>query len=393
MDTNQGNQNNNKKATEQDINTQKRRVVLGEEEYERAGAEPSYSRSFPQGDQPVPEYGEGSYHHAQEDREPEPPGFFSRLFQRGEEVTPDDMTDMTEEARRRLREQNGSPIFDAQADQRLAEESTKAVPAGLLGAEREAANPAARRLNQADSEAARGKVTEPNRDRQPLNDRQRRDRRMKNRAIAIGVLLLITAILFLTVPLIQAAMFRTTGDSLIFSPARGLFGPRAGILEIVMGLIGMALFFYTLIGKRKEESLSKKQAASKQPTNPLRTLGLILMLLIPIGFAAQFNFTELRNNDIRFSSLFNQNKIANYGQVATQDVASGGEDVFYTLTVSDAGSVKINVSDLPKETVRLLDAKLPPTRDVRFTSSTIDKLVEQGIYTKDEAIRIFFNKQ
>ncbi|KAF5065680.1 hypothetical protein DSECCO2_271450 [anaerobic digester metagenome] len=226
-----------------------------------------------------------------------------------------------------------------------------------------------------------------------LTDRERRMRRNKNRLIGGLIFALIAALLILFAPSLQAALFKTQDNSLIFSPASGLFGPRAGIIEILLGLAGLGLVFSTLFTKRKEETLSRKQSNAVKPANPIRTAGLILLLLIPIGFASQFNFTEFRNDDIRHSSLFNQNKISTYSQVKEQKIFSEGEDIFYTISTENGPNATINITTQPLESVKLLDTKLPATRNVVVDSSVIQKMVEKQIYTEEEAIRLFITKK
>ena len=227
--------------------------------------------------------------------------------------------------------------------------------------------------------------------RGPLTDKERRDRRVKTRWITVLVLGVIAALLIFLAPNLQEMMFKTTDDSLIFSPAAVLFGPRAGIIGILLGLLGGAIIFSTMFTKRKEEVLSKKQDVVKKG-NPFRTLGLAMLVLIPLGFAMLFNFTEFRNSDIRYSSLFNQNKLISYDNVNEQIIEARGNDIYYTIKAPTVQNTTFNITRLSVEEVRLLDNKLPLSRKVTWDSEVIQKLVEQNIYTDEEISRLFINK-
>lgn len=53
-------------------------------------------------------------------------------------------------------------------------------------------------------------------------------------------------------------MFKTKDDSLIFRTATGLFGPRAGVIMIGLGVLGLIMTFFHLSSKTREERLSKR---------------------------------------------------------------------------------------------------------------------------------------
>ena len=145
----------------------------------------------------------------------------------------------------------------------------------------------------------------------------------------------------------------------------------------------------TLKKPAKGRRVTKNHRAAERNRNLLRYISLALLLFIPLGLSSMFNFTEFRSTDIRFSSIFNRNRTYAYGSIMNQDIASHGQEVFYTLETQDGRSTRLNVSNLKAETVRLVDSKLPENREVRFTSTAVDLLVEQGIYTWEEAIRIY----
>lgn len=357
---------------------------------------PEFARSFEVDHPTADEWNEGrgaddlapDKDPGQEPDGPKAPGFLKRLMNRGEPVPTEE--ELTEEARRKIREHYRTPLFDEEKDRYNAEESTRSVPVELLENEKELKNPAARRVEAADSKAARTEMDELVREgREPLSDKERKTQRMKNRAILILVLAGILIILFFTAPLIQESLFKTQGDSLIFNPVRGVFGPRGGIVEISIGLFGLALLINTLRRSGGGKTVAKDRPAGGRNRNLLRNLSLVLLLFIPLGISSLFNYIEFRNNDIRFSSIFNSNRTYSYDSIAHQDVVSRGEEVFYTLETGDGRSARLSVSELEAETVRFVDAKLPAGRVVRFTSTAVDQLVEQGIYTWEEAIGVF----
>lgn len=320
-------------------------------------------------------------------------GFLNKLFNRDLDEDPaDDVGQLTQEANEAFRASNQryqSPVFDEEKDRLLAEESTKDIPVELLESKVEADNPAARRVEKADTAAVAAERQGLDR-RGPLTDRERRDQRVKNRWIGGLIFAAVAALLILFAPSLQELIFKTADDSLIFSPAQGLFGPRAGVISILLGLLGLAIVFSTLFTKRKEESLSKKPVVKK--SNPFRTIGLVMLILIPVGFALLFNFTEFRNSDIRYSSLFNQNKLLSYDKVTGQDINASGDDIFYTIKADGTSNTQINITKLKVEAVKLLDNKLPRGRNVTITTVAKDKMIEKQIYTNDEFLRLFINK-
>ncbi len=374
-----------------------------------SGEAPEFSRTFKvdyhsaddwsgDGEQEVPEAGA-------DPEERRIPGFLRRIIERGDTGPTEE--EMTREAQEQIRQHYRSPLFDEEQDRHIAEESTRSIPVDLLETERELTNPAARRMEEADSRAARLEDKELRGGRrkevsarnemdelvregpEPMSDRELKSQRWRNRAIVILVVAAAALILFLTAPLIQASLFRTEGDSLIFNPAGGLFGPRAGVVEIFIGLLGAGLVIWTLMGARRNKAAKNQAGPGRGNQNLFRTIGLVLLIFLPVGISSLFNFTEFRNNDIRFASIFDRDRTYSYDSIVHQDVMNQGEEVFYTLETGDGRSSRLNVSDLPAETVRLLDAKLAPGRVVRFTSTAVDQLVEQGIYTWEEAIRIY----
>lgn len=352
-----------------DPTTGKRRVVLGQEDYSRPEAGRQSDRTA----------GPDLYEEPAV-REESAASFMRRYLKRA--------TDEEGISSANIEEDSASPVFNEQTDRILAEESTRDVPVGLLGEDEASETNAARLVREKDYAAAEDDT--PIMDR-PMTDLERRNRRQRRLAIGSLIAILVTLALILFAPRLQQAIFKTPDNSLIFSPAKGLFGPRAGIVEILLGLFGLGLIFSTFFGKRKEESLSRRQARTRR-SNPRRTIGLILLLFIPVGFASLFNFTEFRSEDIRFSSLFNQNRLAVYSQVNQQNVFSEGDEIFYTLRTEGAPDTTINLADYPPESIKLLDAKLPTSRNVTFPTEAIDKVVEKGIYTRDEVLRIFINK-
>ncbi len=376
----------------------KRKVVLGEEDFSEApapGAAPSkpYAQAAER-DEPDQTPGseteaagrEETAHQAEQKddaaAEHESGGGFFRKFINRE---PDGVEPV---AGARV---NQPPRFDEEKDALLAEESTREAPMRLLGEDDSTETTAARMVREKDYAAMASQEIKEPRTAKPTTDLERRNRRIKNNFIGGLIFAVIALLLYFFAPQLQEMIFKTQDNSLIFSPASGIFGPRAGIVEILLGILGLILVFSTFFTKRKEERLSKQQAQQK-PSNPLRTAGLLMLILIPIGFASLFNFTEFRNDDIRFSSLFNQNKAAAYNQVQKQTIYNEGNDIFYQFDMIDAPNTTVKITDHPVESVKLLDLKLPVTRNVSISTEVIDKLVEREIYTRDEALRLFINK-
>lgn len=355
-----------------DPTTGKRRVVLGQDDY--SAAEPVRTT----GKSPDPPRGAADPKPAV--REENAAEFLKRYLKRA--------TDKDGIQAAEMDDKKPSPVFNERKDRILAEESTRDVPVDLLAEDEANETQAARLVREKDYAAAEDDTPIMER---PLTEKDRLNARRRRTAIGSLITVLIALALILLAPRLQEAIFKTPDNTLIFSPAKGLFGPRAGIIEILIGLFGLGLVFSTFFTKRKEESLSRRQAQTRK-SSPWRTVGLILMLFIPLGAASLFNFTEFRNDDIRFHSLFTQNRLTLYSQVREQNVFTEGEEIYYTLKTEGAPDTTINIGDYPPESVKLLDAKLPASRNVTFPTEAIDKVVAQGIYTRDEVLRIFINK-
>lgn len=212
-------------------------------------------------------------------------------------------------------------------------------------------------------------------------------RRNKNRFIGVLVLLLAFALLFWFIPVIQEAAFKTLDNSLIFRSKAGLFGPRAGIIMIGLGILGLTLVFFTFFSKTREERLSKRPAKTTANLK-IRRAGWIMALLIPLGITCLFNFTEFRTNDIRTSSVFNRNKLASYTEVSRQNVYLEGTNLIYEIFIGK-NSVKVPISNLEPSTIRLLDTMMNSSRSIRIDSDVIKEVVAKKIYTEEEAVRVY----
>lgn len=283
---------------------------------------------------------------------------------------------------------NKSPLFDEERDSVLADESTRHAPMHLLGEDDSTETTAARLFREKDYAAIDSE--EPN-DIKELSDKERRSKRTQRRIISALVVGAIAALLIFFAPNLQAAIFKTQDNSLIFNSPSGIYGPRAGMVEILLGILGLVLVISSFFGKRKTNTTYNGQPEGKR-SNPFRIAGLIMLVLIPIGFASLFKFTEFRNDNIRFSSLFNQNKVVNYSQVQDQTIFNEGEDIFYRLQTSGAPESTIKITDFPVEAIKQLDLKFPVERNVSISTEVLNKIVEREIYTRDEALRLFINK-
>lgn len=347
---------------------------IGDRRFSEDGVEDSTQSNLNTKEQIEPGVGETS-------RNKEGSSSFMRKFLNRSSVEEDD--ESIEGAR-----VNKSPLFDENLDSVIAEESTREAPMHLLGEDASTETTAARIFREKDYAAM-----EPE---DPINDpenidQERRSNRNKNRAIGALILAAIAALLIFFAPDLQKIIFKTQDNSLIFNSPSGLYGPRAGVIEILFGVFGLVMVISTFFGKGKPSTPRKGQAEVKR-RNPFRVAGLIMLVLIPLGFASLFKFTEFRNDNIRFSSLFNQNELASYSQVQKQTIYNEGNDIFYTLQTSGSPETTIKITDFPVEDIKKLDLKLPVERNVSISTEVINKLVEREIYTRDEALRLFINK-
>lgn len=281
-----------------------------------------------------------------------------------------------------------SVLFNEEKDREVAQESVKKIPVEIYEADYKDNTKIKDDDYILDREATpavetKQKQTEPI----ILTEKEKLQRKNKNRLIAILVVIALFALAFWLIPMIQEAVFKTKDDSLIFRTATGLFGPRAGVIMIGLGVLGLIMTFFTFFSKTREERLSKRLPKNTS-TQRLRTAGLIIGLLIPIGISTFFNFTEFRTNDIRSSSLFNRNKLTSYTEVSRQNVYLEGSDLIYEIFMGN-NSVKIPVTNVEPVTVKLLDTKMNQDRNIRIDSDAMKEVVNKKVYTEQEAVRVY----
>lgn len=310
--------------------------------------------------------------------------------------------------------QETSPVFDDEKDRRLAKEHTKKLPLNLLKDEELNENPAAKTFASSDERAfaatQRGRlqdsddeiidsrpedVTTKPRGPKVLTEREQRQESMRQRLISFLIGALIVLLLVFFAPHIQKALYQTNTGVLAFNPGTGITGPRAAVIEMLLGLLGIVLLISTFFSTRVKKQFKHLEEAEKKrfsKGNFLRGLSLLMILLIPVGFFTMKNFTEFRENDVRFSSFTNSNNVMSYDQVAKQEVKDLGDNVAYHIEMVDGSKTVLPLKGLGRDLIRTIDAKMPKTRNVQITTTVLDKLINQGIYTREEALNLFINK-
>lgn len=299
----------------------------------------------------------------------------------------------------RRRQKKNNQMFDEEKDKELAEEATKNVPPAII--EKNEIPEEERGIESISSSSLEGdyygdssKVQEAEYVEGPYTkskvnhtDVEKRNLRRKRGLISTGILALIFVLLFWFAPLIQKAMFQSKNNSLIFKSQTGFWGPRMGIVEIVLGILAIILTIYTFFGYRKTTPIRRGQVTDTK-TTILRRIGLIGALLLPLGITNLFNFSEFRGSDIRFSSFLNGNDLKDYMNVSNQKVSMVGNDVIYDVTIGNK-STSFAINKEPIETVKLIDAKMNPTRVVVIDSMTFQEIIKRGIYSEKEAYQVY----
>ncbi|PKK39910.1 hypothetical protein ABB02_00699 [Clostridiaceae bacterium JG1575] len=330
-----------------------------------------------------------------QERPPKQEGFFRTLFSgREEEHTHFEEPMPREDAHHADQEAPIVPLFREDQDRVLARESTKHLPEEILDRDRDEGRLQAREMERSGvigaKEARRGEKEaslSPSAQKDWAGSGSALSRKRKR--MVLGALVLLAVLLVLFAPHLQKAMFASK-DVLLFVPGKGLFGPRAALIEIALGILGVAITLNTLWRARK--SPKTKQAAGKTAKNPFLIAGLVLGILLPIGLAGFLGYTELRQGDLRFSTIFNSNQVYGYQRVTRQDITKEGKSIYYTLTLDNGIKSRWAIAGYPKEAIRSLDAKLPVSRNVGLTSDVIQALVEEKLYTNEEVLRIFLKR-
>ncbi|GEM_PF-2853959 len=375
-----------------DNDDRKRKVVLGEEDYPSSAG---YKNTDNEG---------GNY--KGQDNNPAP--------EEAEEIIRKDPNELPEENEeddsllshliRRNRGRNRE-VFDEERDRELAEEMTKDIPPGVIEKktyrgnysgdeyERKAIGHTPSEDEGMDedgviiSDAEYIEHPKVHKSYKDLTDREKRDVRVKRRITGLIIGAVITGILFWTIPMIQKAVFMTKGNTLVFIPQTGFWGPRMGIVDIVIGIAGIILLIYSFLGSRRETPLRAKKVVSRR-TVILRRLSVIMALFLPLGITNLFNFSEFRNTDVRFSSIFNTNDLKDYNNASQQEVALIGNDILYRITLGNK-KTHFAINQQPVEVVKTIDNLMNKGRTVAIDSQTFQEIIRRGIYTEKQAYEVF----
>lgn len=291
------------------------------------------------------------------------------------------------------RKNRAGQVFDEEKDKELAKEATKNVPLAIMETnEEEVRESGIEKIGEGSKDEdvnvqEADYVEEFTKGRVNLTDREKRDLRRKRGLIALLITVLIFALLFWFAPLLQKALLQSKGNSLVFKSQTGFWGPRMGIVEIALGILGIILTIFTFFGNKRISPI-KKGAITDSKTTILRRIGLGVALLLPIGITNLFNFSEFRTNDVRFSSFFNGNDLKDYNNASDHKISMVGNDIIYDITLGNK-KTSFAINNVDKEIVKQIDKKLNPARVVTIDSIAFQEIISKGIYNEKDALKIY----
>lgn len=197
-----------------------------------------------------------------------------------------------------------------------------------------------------------------------------------------GIGLAVVAALALFANAIQSMMFRSP-DSLIFLGNTGMLTPPVGVILIGIGIL--AVIFAAVSFVHKNSRYSGKQKGS---------ILLIGFLLVIVGLTSFFKYVDFRENTILDRS-FISSRAHTYFDVtevrASYDAARPeGERLVYSFVLPGSRVYDIKVDSRNMEALKTIDTKIIATAKRSIDNFALQEIVRIGMYTEDEALRLFF---
>jgi len=200
-----------------------------------------------------------------------------------------------------------------------------------------------------------------------------------------GILAAIVVVITIFAEAIREMIFRAE-DSLLFLPKGGIFIPPVGVILISIGVILTIIAFISLFNRQGKLSKQEKWISV-----------LIGIVLVVIGISTFFRFVDFRGNTIVDRTMLT-NTSYTYLEVvevnASVEPEGEGNSLFYNFNLQKSGSGKtrsydVKITDKNMDDVKSIDARISNSVRNNINSSAVDEMVKLGMYTRDEALKLF----
>jgi hypothetical protein len=198
------------------------------------------------------------------------------------------------------------------------------------------------------------------------------------------IFFLVVAIAALGANFFQRMVFKSP-DSLIFLGNTGVLTPPLG--AVLAGLGVLALVFGVISAVHKNSRLTGNMKA-------LTVAGGLFLIFM--GYTTFVKYVDFRENTILDSSLFSSKGFA-YLDVtevrASYDSAkTEGRRLLYTFALPGGRSYEIDVTKATMDSLKLIDTKVGVTAKRVIDNYALQEIVRLGMYTEEEALKIFMMK-
>lgn len=198
------------------------------------------------------------------------------------------------------------------------------------------------------------------------------------------IFFLVVAIAALGANFFQRMVFKSP-DSLIFLGNTGVLTPPIG--AVLAGLGVLALVFGVISAVHKNSRLTGNMKA-------LTVAGGLFLIFM--GYTTFVKYVDFRENTILDSSLFSSKGFA-YLDVtevrASYDSAkTEGRRLLYTFALPGGRSYEIDVTKATMDSLKLIDTKVGVTAKRVIDNYALQEIVRLGMYTEEEALKIFMMK-
>jgi hypothetical protein len=198
------------------------------------------------------------------------------------------------------------------------------------------------------------------------------------------IFFLVVAIAALGANFFQRMVFKSP-DSLIFLGNTGVLTPPIG--AVLAGLGVLALVFGVISAVHKNSRLTGNMKA-------LTVAGGLFLIFM--GYTTFVKYVDFRENTILDSSIFSSKGFA-YLDVtevrASYDSAkTEGRRLLYTFALPGGRSYEIDVTKATMDSLKLIDTKVGVTAKRVIDNYALQEIVRLGMYTEEEALKIFMMK-
>lgn len=200
-----------------------------------------------------------------------------------------------------------------------------------------------------------------------------------------GILAAIIAMTAVFSEAIRELIFRAE-DSLLFLPKGGIFSPPVGVLLISIGVVLTIIAFISLFNRRGKLSKQQKWISV-----------LIGIVLVVLGVSTFFRFVDFRGNTIVDRTMLTDTSYT-YLEVVEVNAyvqpEGEGNSLFYNFRLQKSGSgntrsYDVKITDKNMDEVKSIDSRISNSVRNNINSSAVDEMVKLGMYTREEALKLF----